>query len=534
MKRAKIYALVAVLALAAMLLTSCGLFGKGEIKLKKILDGDATAEHALVPTVAVRMDDLAGATLKDSDGELYYFEKVSGSRIYHKVLHLETGNTVLELTSDSVVAYEVSIGSVSYGNYSGNTEGYIRVVKSADGLATTYLYGDAGNLIAEASGREPVSQHADLLRFGGAFYQVSEGRIAKLCDWSPMVKWPAPDLHIGDLYYEIEDSGDGLHVTVYDDELAVLSVYKTPSYAEEVVYTVLGGGDILLQYLVRLPEGSEEYTALIEEGRELVPVDMVTAIVDCKDGEASEIDCEYRFAIAAFLSEDAVAALGLDADRCAGFALAMEIENGRIPAFDFEDCRYLILDEDGDVRTIRDFMGARVMSVLLVTDGRWCVKTEDGRVYLVDEDADLIGEMTNAEPVGDRYLECDERIYDMELRELLDYGEMELVPVETLAGEGTLYFKNKSGELLLWSGSGEPSAVLSEGSAVVSYTVHTWGYSVPDPANGRTVAYGAGGAELFSVDSLSPSFTFLGESDSAALISAKNARGTTVYYRLSK
>ena len=72
MKQAKVFSLLAVLLVAAMLLSSCGLFGAGEVKLKKLLTDDATTVEAFpVPTVATELPDFTDMTLADSDCALY-------------------------------------------------------------------------------------------------------------------------------------------------------------------------------------------------------------------------------------------------------------------------------------------------------------------------------------------------------------------------------------------------------------------------------------------------------------------------------
>ncbi len=537
MKQAKVFSLLAVLLVAAMLLSSCGLFGAGEIKLKKLLNDDATVEAFPVPTVATELPDFTDMTLDESDGALYHFTRVSGSNTLHKVLNLETGNTVLSLEGSRMLTYAVSLGTVTYGNSIWNTEGYIWVLKSEtiNGLIykTTYLYDELGTLVAEISGEVTASAYEGLLKFGNAFYRVSENSIKKIRDLSPLAKHPEPEVQIGDRYYEIEELNDGVRVTVYDEMLDPVSTYKTPASAKDPVYTVLGNGDLLLQYLLYLPEGSEDYTALLEDGGELLPVELVTVIVNSKNGKAKEIDCDYYLMLMSYLPEDEVTELGLNADRVSGYAHGVKIENGRIPEADLDDCCLLFIDSDGDLYSVKDFMGAHVNSVILWANDRFGVGTEDGRCYLVDGEGELIGEATNATPLGNRYLVCDGKIYGTDLRVLLDYKVGGFTLEYTIEGDGILYFKNERGELFTWNGSGEPTAVKKGDDAVRNYTVYLWGYAVTDYENDQIVLYNVNGTDLLTLDTVYPGIAPLGFSDAAFLISA-SVDGHTVYYRIAK
>ena len=235
-----------------------------------------------------------------------------------------------------------------------------------------------------------------------------------------------------------------------------------------------------------------------------------------------------------YYSEQETTESGLNADRVSGYAYGVKIENGRIPEADLDDCCLLFIDSDGDLYSVEDLMGARVRSIFLWKSNLFCVETEDGRCYLVDGEGELIGEATNATSLGNRYFECDGKIYGTDLRLLLDYKAGGFTLVNALVGTDALYFESEAGELFTWNGSGEPTAVKMGDAAVKNYSPYLEYYAVHDYENDREVLYSADGTELLALDTVYPGTIPCGYFDFASLIRIRNEAGVTLYYRLHR
>ena len=539
MKRMKLLSLLAVLLAAVMALGSCGLFGGGEVDVEDLFDEKAVYKTTSLPTTATEVSALAGKSNSNyyyNESDLLLFTELDGLYTHYTVYNAATGTAVLDLTNSSEVTYRVQICELYDVNR--DVAAYIRVTKTTDteddDEVKTLLYSASGSLLDETKGDEDViATYADLVFFDNTFYRAANGTLAKHLDWSPMAKRPRPDDHVGDCYYELDDND----ITVYGADLKVLSTYKVPSIAADGAngVAVLGNGDILVQYIVTLPENSEDYTAIVEdEDGNLFPVDVVTVIVDHENGEADEIDCEYLLLDIERIYPEYLKEAGLLLEGYTHEVEAYKIEDGRIPSDITGDEVFLLLDEDGDLTAIADFMSSRVDYFYMVGDNRWIVETED-REYLVDADGEVIGEVTRGYSTRGRYIVCDGKIYDMDLRELLDYDEKDLELASVYGSNGTLYFENDNGDFLKWSGSGEPTVVVSGEDEDKSVSARfSWGYAVSDSENSKTTVYNADGTQLFTVSRAYAGIETVVFQDSYLLVKTTDSDGDAVYYRLPR
>ena len=540
MKSMKRISLLAVLLAAAMMLGSCGLFGGGigELSLEELLDEELAFDPDFVPGSLSELTGMPENIVdEESLGSLFYVRGNEGGYDTHMVYNLDTGAAVLTLADGEGEEYEVSLEQAAY-SYD-RTEAYVRVLKTARRnlvtQQTTHLYDAAGTQFAEAKGDETADESAELLYFDGTYYKVDRGSIAKLCEWDVLAGRPAPTHHVGDFYFEIDTTS----VTVYDASLKKLHTYAIPSYAEVLRDAVipLPSGAVLLQYLVRLPGSSTEYTAILNGGMdgEPVPVNVVTLLLDAETGEPKELDCGYVFEESELLDEVAEREFGISADRYGAVIVAVEIKDGQLSEDpDMKEMVLLFADHEGNMERLASLKGAAAIPYHCAT-GRWELETVDRERYLVNGKGEVIGEITQrGRMLADQYIECDGKIYDFDLKLLLDYKDRDLTRA-SLEGNGVLYFTNMDGDFLSWAGSGDPTVVLSHNATAKTLRfISDSLYAICDLGSDSAELYSVGGALLLTLDTANFEYHTLATTRDAEVISVTNGNGDTVYYRLSR
>ena len=533
MKRISALSLIAILMAVTMLLSSCSFGGVGTLKIREVLDTRTVYDGYVAPTSGTAVAELSDLSMKNYVGDLVYLRNSNDGYTRHVVYNLSTNTVVLDVTGNATTEYSISLGALY--ETTGIAIGFFTVSKGmkSEGTTvyTTNLYSGDGSVIATSEGKKSAAVEADLLLFHDALYGIREGQIVKLRDHSPLAAFPELEARVGDYYYA---AGNGKYAyNVYDLQLNLTASVVLPSYAGDVAepfFFECLNGELLYQYLIRLPDGATDYDALVQDYGDVFPVKIVTERVNLKNGKVRAEDTEYYFSYGIRLG----AVNGIKKNAVAGCIEAIAIENGMIDInLDAGLRTPLFVGKDGDLKELAEVEGERVFRISYAADDRWVVYTVSRRMYLLNARGKILGEVTNASYIKSPYIICDGRIYDMDLNVLLDYSAKGLF-YESAYGI-TLTFRNGDDELLTWNGSGDPSVLVPNNVEPFSLlTTADWGLILKNSETKKCIAYTWTGTQLFETSAEgNPYFATDVTTDEAILI-RKTSNGNTTYFRLAK
>ncbi|MBO7293765.1 MAG: hypothetical protein J6V07_07525, partial [Clostridia bacterium] len=266
MRRTKILSLFALLLALAMLLVSCGGTGAGTVEVKSLLDKKATVESDAYGDIE-KVTGLTDVTRRSNAGDLYYFtaETEVGNETYtkHIVYNAATNQILTTLTNSETVEHSVQLLSgYDYLTEENYFSAYFTFASNYDSEeeptgASATLYAADGTLVDSKSytkeEMENVSSDSfaaklDLVLFDDVLYRANAEGIEKLMDVDPFAGLPGLDelqIKVGNYYYSNNDDST---FKAYDESLQFLASYELPEYAELIGATVLGNGNLLVQY----------------------------------------------------------------------------------------------------------------------------------------------------------------------------------------------------------------------------------------------------------------------------------------------
>lgn len=428
MKKRKIVSLLALLLVTAMLLVSCGVFGAGT-GVADLLDKNAIKKADSYGEIKA-VDTLLDVSYCDFAGDLYYFTKeveVGSAEYTNHIVYNAAKNSIVSSWSDTDYAtYEVEPlcgeNLLTYEEY----PAFYAVVATFYGVdgditgGSVAIYDAAGNAVAaESIAKESVGEYdlpcefaSDLLLFGDVVYRMTEAGLKKVMDVSPFSSvlsvFSEDSYRLGDYYYSF---GEDNTVKVYDTNLVLLSSYKTPEYAENTNIIPLSGDKILVQYTYREDELASKYDYMTEEGDKY---QVVTELVNVKNGKAKNVKCDYLFGDCIYLFPKMTEYMGTKAEKFSHICDAVEITNRRLG-----DGVTVLVDPKGGIVELERFNGETVWGIELVANSRWQIYTEGGW-YLTDERGNTLG-VTNAADCYPGHVQCDGKLYDYNLKQVYDY-----------------------------------------------------------------------------------------------------------------
>ena len=555
MKKARLLLVAALMLSAILLLSSCtGLFQPKPLDVKDIIQADPNADfNSAVYTQSSSLPELTGMTLQNSFGELHYFtgsEKVENS-IYtytkHAVYNSKLGSVVFMSTDSSNQVSQITLPSdlsqVSY--YTVKAISYnLDELGNRSGIAsmTTRLCDPTGANVTEAQGSGTVRTTYDLIHFNGACYRVNEsGNITYAFDYSPLAALPSIDTASNEHYYEFFSEDGVNYLNVYNLDLTLCLEYEFPSYANGVQFTVLGNGNVLTQYALAEEEDAKDYTfmtsGLSYYGGGVQKYTLVTEIIDITNGKAKSIDCDYLFGMTYNLRFDDEA-VGFNTEKAPVIGSGIKIEDKRI-APETDSALFVVIDDKGGIKELSNVRGHRVENIEYVYNNRWTLDT-DTNTYLVNENGDVLGDITRANYFGNR-MYADGKIYDYDLNVVFDYAGQGYALYTEL--NDALVLKNADGDQFIFSDtSTTPVCILD---ATLGYDIQTYEnnyYSIKnisDPLNIKYSIYSIDGSlllEITGTDMISALLPYgfeevLAEEDTV-LIRTRSAEGENIYYVL--
>ena len=530
MKKMRFVALLALMMATVMLLSSCWF---GGLSVKKWIDSKAVYKATPVLSQSVEASGIPdNATLRVREGRLMYFTTVTAnipSYTVHVVYDIVENKEVAKVTEDVDTDYEVVLTSVTV---EGEDVPYFYITETTEGKRKITLYDvTGGEGVASQSECEAPENYCDLVYFDGAYYRMKKnGSLAKAFSWSALKKRPSIEEQYGDYYYEMDDAG----VVIYDASLEPVSSYTYPANAyavsgEMLNVSILEKGNLLVQYLVPLPDTAKKYSFTIVSDEQLLKVDLHTVLVKAKSGKAKEIGCDYWFIEGI---ESTVADEDYIGIKPASFALAVKIEKDMaLNLYNYDEDLFgtlVSINKKGEVKALKQFENEKVLDVYMVAKSRFIVETVSGREYLVDEKAEVLGEISEGSYYRDSFFICDGRIYNWSLSEKYNYRAQKY-EVNTVMNNAVI-FEGEDGEVLKYYDGQTTTLVAKNSNTQELYTVSSRYYVLEDMSGGYTV-YNEAGQKL--VESNNAFYAVASFAD-YVLLRTSNGLVDDIYYRLSK
>lgn len=420
MKKSRIIALLLVVVLAVSMLSACALFG-GAGDLKKLLDDEGTFEVKAAASTVTEISSIAGYnTTVDSRGDLVVLSRtntgydMSSSSTDYVVYNVKTGTTLKSFTNysssgsshTSVTLLETNDVSYFYtvtASYGSDETNYYTELYDATG----YSLDSANKQIApiEISG-------TDLVKFDDMYFEAKDGALQSAFQASPFKALPNIIAANDEYYY----AKDGNFFAIYDKQFEKLATCEIPDYYEECEYAALPGGDLLIQYSYVVDFFSDKYDVIDTD--EMTKYNVVTLILDVKNGKTKDIKCDYIISYAGDVEEEFVTENVLNPKKFEDkiVVTGYKIEDNRLA---YEFCGFM--NKSGKIEELPEIEGEGVLSIYAVAPDRWVVMTETRNAYLINAECDVLGMIPDDVRTYGDYLVAEGKIYDWSLNLLMDY-----------------------------------------------------------------------------------------------------------------
>ena len=448
MKRSKIVVLLVVALAAIMVLSSCGA-GSAK-KFAELLDGSRYEDPAPSWTTSAKIDALQNAQVIDDQGDLVVLAKENADGFYtYMIFNMKTGTVVYSATETAAVDVDIDLGETD--NYDAD---YAVVV-----LTTWVLDGDNNHTneysyvvsLLDATGAQFATATRmtglpetrwDLLRFEGKCYRVDkEGKFTEAGDYSDFAPLPNIVAETEKYYYAI-NAGT---VIVYDKTLAIVSYYNMPTYANAGAQAfALDAEKVIVQYTVNEDPYTDDYDILAAGGTKQ---SLHTFILN-PDGKAKEIRCDYVIIDGGLLTEADKDQAGVS-DSFTNYAIVCPVEDQHVNN-SATARKWATMDKNGKIKELQGPTLVPFNNFNFVNTNRWVFNTADGRAYLVNEKAEVIGEVTGANLGNGRsYFTANGKVYDYDLNVTLDYTAANYTIMRRL--NHSVIFRNVDNEPVLFA-----------------------------------------------------------------------------------
>ncbi len=527
MKKMRGVALVALALAAVTLFCACGATAKST-EIGKLFDKNATYKSSeLAPTKGEKVSDLSDKNMVDRAAMLTCFAKDGAYTVYN----VDSAKTVLTVEKPDEGSVDVAVYALTLKD---KDYGYALIVRTdKDGNKSTDLYDATGEKVATAAYEASAKTVADLLYFDGKCYRFSaDSMLGEAFAYSVLNEMPNIVAY-NEKYYLAKEN---YRYVVYDRLLLPVSSFDIPAYATINAQTMLPNGDILIQYRYELDDDAKKYDFLAEKPmlvdgptdynvKKLTKMDMVTLLVNPKNGKAKELKCDYLLMSARGVQMQDYENAGLKLGKIGVICTAVKIEDERI---DTRLTMLVAIDKNGDV-TAYNVNGERVLRVTMVATDRFVAVT-DAHTYLLNGKGDVIGDISNGRIFG-KYVLCDNKVYDLSLKLVTDLDEGDFTVSYVM--NKALLLRNVNGDIAMYTENGDIVTLAGEKSEASLYS--TQDEYVVIVREGNYVVVAQNGNEILTVkDEGQMQRVYVGEN--AIIVSVPeyvNNEYRLVYYRLA-
>jgi hypothetical protein len=213
---------------------------------------------------------------------------------------------------------------------------------------------------------------------------------------------------------------DGKKLSIYNSNLDLVYFYDIPSYAGNNSFFVLNNGNVLVQYTISKFNTDKKYDIIMNNTK----YDLVQELINAKKCKVSKVSSKYYYTLGAFTRE-------ADFDMFNG--LKGKFENiicGTSTKNDYIDLNnsamlILAVGNDGKVQQTLNNVIEGQTSFSAISKDRIILRDINNREFLCDYKGKVIGEISNANDMTDKYVISDNAIYNMSLDKLIDFNSAE-------------------------------------------------------------------------------------------------------------
>lgn len=464
MKKFRLSLVVSVLLILVLSLSACG--GNN---FSSFYDNEDLSEKRATPTNFSQLE-LSGE-IADLGENLIGFNSeevdANDSNITNQVI------TVYDLEKNQVVGkysvdkskYELDISFDVYLD----VEYYSINVEDLDsGITATTFYNASGvqvYSIDDVSKIKLYKQYFDLMLINDEAYRIGkDGTFEKAFDLNAMSDYTySLTMKIDDYFYGTKNGTS----VVLDEELNLLRVIEAPSYARNFEYFPLENGDVLVQYWVEESTDAEDYTFIYGDEK----ITLVSKIIDVENGDEEEIELDYIidsltpngsvvYYYGTYISGDFDnSSYNSSIDNFV--EEATKIENERLLNGATEVCT-LSLTNGGRVdKVLEKTIAGQLNDIRVVDENAYILTNSLGQKYLVNEDGDVIGEVSTGLYSNGHVYYNDDAVYSAKLKKIYDLEENGYTVSSAVDG-GLLLKKtveNVASYYLLQDGTSEPQLI---------------------------------------------------------------------------
>jgi hypothetical protein len=415
----KIIALVSLILCMSLAFSSCSLFTQ-KMSFEKIYKdyeyeapksiSAATSIPALDGCTYVTPSLSLDVTINYLGGDyLLTFTDREGD---YKIYNAKTDSVVLTLDSENT--------SVSCFNVFGVPFIKATKTKTDDNYVTTTtvsIYNAGGMLVAEAKTSDSysiptVTKAVDFFKFDGAVYKVSEDGTATAVS-NPFAYLPSLDGFKTENYYYDNNSST---VSVYDQDLNCVFYWEVPfdEYDDSEIF-LLSDGVLLAQIWEVLPEDAEKYD-FISDGEK---INLIHYILNAEKDKVKEVDLDFMVNGVYYL--DAVYSYAYDSDeesilpeKMINYSSIYYIDDHKIDSDETE----VTIKENGDVIELAPEFDNAPMT--LMTENRWLLINDNEEKYLLDEEGEIVGNITGYEGYNQKFISTGTKLVDYDLEVVYD------------------------------------------------------------------------------------------------------------------
>lgn len=459
MKKSKWIVLLCLMLCTAIFLSSCGSrvnIIEDVYNLEKL-----EYEAPFTPTKAEALATYTGWGATSVTENVIRFTKDDSTSLYNLATAKEvksiTETDTLEIVHISGRALDDGIEFIWVATEETAEDGKVAV--------KTVIYDASGKEIATAN-RAAVPQFmADLILFDNVMYRIAkDGSVSRAFDYASLAAIPQIVAYNEDYYYGVDLGVDYTiqKIFVYDKTLNLLNAYVSPSYAE-ITPIFLDNGNLLIQYVLLLPDDAKEYSYIEEDGGKMSKYALTSLIYDVEDGEATAVELDYLVTYGMSrnvyygFNESEIEFFNEDIDN---FVTAYPIVDQRIDE-SASAVKLYSIDANGgieaELNTYFTLQGSNLPEP--IAPNFYMIDNEADQALLLNKNGEVVGDITNAD-VYNGYLLAGGKIYGYDLKMIYDYSFNEMTVLECYAN--CILFE-KDGETYLYkTGDAAPTKIIDQ------------------------------------------------------------------------
>ncbi len=419
MKKTKIVSLLLAAVMILAVLTACGASNvKSASSFKDFYNSKYIPEDELY-NKATELSELDGFDITASNDELVLFESTGdGIASTYKIYSYEAGGVVKTLTSSATTTYSIEL----CGNLPAFFVTRTKLTTDIDSVITYVLCSGKGKEIASSEDNvgTPVALDDTLIYNSEIFTLDEEGNFVKGEETIPETLSAVDfDIYTDKYLYDFNTTT----VSVYDRAFKPVSHWIAPSAAQSMTTFLLDNGNILAQYSIILDPDTTEYDYYeTDENGKVTKYDLVTLVINAKNGEAQNVD--VQFVIEYALSYDSILSISEKAaeilnKKMGNLAFIHPIVNGQIDNSDAAADIVLLSNDGKSAKSLKIADGQTASLPQKLNKDMYLVETTYG-LAVVKANGKLVHAITNDNATANgKYIIGEKAIYDINTLEVV-------------------------------------------------------------------------------------------------------------------